>query len=521
VDRRVAQGRLPASRDDRDSSRNVDSRASDGRIAARLASVAIGVALVAIALYVYTFSHPYRFYDHFEWQAQAFLEGQAAIRYPVAATADSPGNFFFQDVLPVPSSDGVSRGLIPFPPLPALVLAPFVAAWGRAADGQLIFAIIGAIDVGIAWWVLGRLPIRRWVRLAGTAFFGFGTVLWYAAQIGTTWYQAHVIAVGLALLAVGLAIGADPEAATDEPADFDHEDEDGSPDRQPADPGHGSSPMPAGGQDVGLPVRARALAAGFSGRQFLAGFLFGLACTARLTMIFAAPFFLFVGGGGSWLRRGWSSGLGAAIPIAGLVIYNVVATGHLFNPAYDYLYHLEAGFYTALNYNPSWGIEDPQYLPQNIGIMFFSTPAIAPDVVPATLGGGSALCTVPGSIRTLFDASCPIALPRDIGMSVILTSPAYLLLAASFKGRGRSRLVGGAFLAVFLIAVVNLMHFSQGWVQFGYRFSLDFLPWALVLVALGMDRLRSTPAVIAAGVLIVVSVAVNLWGVVMGNALGW
>jgi hypothetical protein len=65
------------------------------------------------------------------------------------------------------------------------------------------------------------------------------------------------------------------------------------------------------------------------------------------------------------------------------------------------------------------------------------------------------------------------------------------------------------------------MHFSQGWVQFGYRFSLDFLPWALVLVALGMDRLRSVPAVTAAGVLIVASVAVNLWGVVMGNALGW
>jgi hypothetical protein len=204
------------------------------------------------------------------------------------------------------------------------------------------------------------------------------------------------------------------------------------------------------------------------------------------------------------------------------VIYNVVATGHLFNPAYDYLYHLEAGFYTALNYNPAWGIEDPQYLPQNIGIMFFSTPAIAPDVVPSTLGGGPALCTVPGAMRTLFDASCPIALPRDIGMSVILTSPAFLLLGASFKGRGgRSRLVGGAFLAVFLIAVVNLMHFSQGWVQFGYRFSLDFLPWALVLVALGMDRLRSMPAIITAGVLIVASVAVNLWGVVMGNALGW
>jgi hypothetical protein len=65
------------------------------------------------------------------------------------------------------------------------------------------------------------------------------------------------------------------------------------------------------------------------------------------------------------------------------------------------------------------------------------------------------------------------------------------------------------------------MHFSQGWVQFGYRFSLDFLPWAIVLVAMGLERLRSSAAVAVGLGLIAVSVAVNLWGVVMGNALGW
>jgi hypothetical protein len=74
---------------------------------------------------------------------------------------------------------------------------------------------------------------------------------------------------------------------------------------------------------------------------------------------------------------------------------------------------------------------------------------------------------------------------------------------------------------VFIIALVNLMHFSQGWVQFGYRFSLDFLPWALVLVAIGLDRLRSTAAVTLGLVLVAVSIAVNGWGVVIGNQLGW
>ncbi len=180
-------------------------------------AIAVGLGLVAIALIVYTVSHPFRYYDHFEWQALAFLEGQAAIRFPVEGTGGSPGNAFFQDVLPVPlGPDGIPRGLIPFPPLPAVVLVPFVKLWGLATDGQQIFAILGALDVGLAWWVLGRLPIRTWVRLAATIFFAFGTVFWYAAQIGTTWYQAHVLAVGLALAAIGVALGRDRDAARDE-----------------------------------------------------------------------------------------------------------------------------------------------------------------------------------------------------------------------------------------------------------------------------------------------------------------
>jgi hypothetical protein len=39
------------------------------------------------------------------------------------------------------------------------------------------------------------------------------------------------------------------------------------------------------------------------------------------------------------------------------------------------------------------------------------------------------------------------------------------------------------------IATVNVLHFSQGWVQFGYRFSNDAAPFTLVRVALGFERL--------------------------------
>jgi hypothetical protein len=330
-------------------------------------------------------------------------------------------------------------------------------------------------------------------------------VFWYAAQLGTTWYQAHVLAVGLAMLSIGVALGGDADSAFDE---------DELPDSEP-----GRAPPAPGGA---LAAATAIVRSGIDPRQFLAGVLFGLACTSRLTIVFAAPFFLLIGAGGSWQRRGVSAALGALIPLAALVAYNLAATGDPFNPAYDHLYRLEAAFYTPLNYNLDWGIEDPRYLPQNLQILLLNTPVLAPDVVPAALGGGEALCTDPGAVRSLFDPDCPLALPRDTGMSLILTSPAYLLAWPALRRLwGRSRLVTGAALAVGLIALVNVMHFSQGWVQFGYRFSNDFVPWALVLVALGMERLRSGLGVAIAIALVVVSVAVNLWGVVWGNVLGW
>jgi hypothetical protein len=93
-------------------------------------------------------------------------------------------------------------------------------------------------------------------------------------------------------------------------------------------------------------------------RQFLVGLLFGLACTARLTVVFAAPFFALVGPGGDWRRRAWSAGLGAALPVLVLVGYDLVTTGHVFHPAYDYLYGLEANGYPTLGYHPAWAVED-------------------------------------------------------------------------------------------------------------------------------------------------------------------
>jgi hypothetical protein len=464
----------------------------------RLPALIVGAGLIALALAAYWLPGSERYYNHFVWQAMAFLHGTAVIDWPVDQGGFPRGNDWMQDVYPVRDLTGdpsATGALLPFPPLPAILLVPFVALWGLATDIRAISVGLGAIDLGLAWWALGRLAVSRRVRLATTIFFAFGTVFWYAAQLGTTWFFAHVAAVTFVLLAIGIALGED----------------------QAADEEVGKAPGAAAlaGQVLAAVRRPLAL---IDRRQLVAGVLFGIACTARLTVVFGAPFFMLVGGGGGWLRRSVSAGIGAAIPVALLLAYNVATTGHLFHPGYEYQYQKEANGYQALGYNPDWQIEDTRYLPQNLGIMFLSTPAVLPEHAPDAFGGeGKALCTDPGAGRGLFDETCPIAMPRAIGMSILLTSPAYLLAGWAFVRR--SRLVAGSFLAVIAIALVNLMHFSQGWVQFGYRFSNDFVPFALPLVAVGMQR-RGGVGLVGFW-LIAASVAINLWGVIWGNLLGW
>ncbi len=460
-------------------------------------AIAIGAAFVVAALAAYWLPGSPRCYDHFVWQAMAFLQGRSAFPWPIPGPFCTPGvNEWMQDVYPVRGPGGSLTGfaLLPFPPLPAVALVPFVAIWGLETDIRAVSVIFGAIGVGLAWWALGRLPVSRRIRAATTAFFAFGTVFWYAAQLGTTWFFAHVIAVDCLLLAIGVALGGDP-AADDDVDDL----------------GPGSLARSAI-DALRRPVQL------LDSRQLAAGFLFGLACTARLSVVFGAPFLLFVGSGGSWLRRGLSAGLGAALPIAGLLAYNVATTGQLIHPGYDYQYHLEAIGYPGLHYNPAWSLEDVRYVTQNLRIMFLNLPVLFPDHVPSAVSVGRDLCTDPGAVRGLFDPSCPIALPDDVGTSILLSSPGYLLAIPALLG-GRSRLVAGAFLAVLAIAIFNLMHFSQGWVQFGYRFSNDFAPFAILLVAIGLAR-RGRVGLLGAG-LIGLSIAANLWGVIWGNVLGW
>ena len=435
----------------------------------------IGAGLIAFAAVVYVASDALHvnLYNHFVWQADAWLHGRLAISYPVSTGAYQ--NSFFQDVMPDPGHPGL--GILPFPPLPALVLLPFVAILGLATPSSLIAALLAAVDVGLAWRLCRRVAADRGVALAATLFLAFGTVAWYAAAIGSTWFLAHLVALGLSLLAVTLAIDGDAAARgrVGRPG--------------PSDPG--------GAPSAGRPGRgARAL---LNPRALAAGVLLGLAALSRLTVAFGAPFPVLVGSG-TWRSRLVSTGIGVAIPLAALVAYNLASTGQVFNPAYNAIARIEYHPMPAL-YHAGWGVEDLRYIPQNLVFALSHLPDVRP-----------------GCGLAVLDPACGTLQPDPIGMGLLLTSPAYLLALPVLRRVLSDRVVAGAALATLLVALADLAHFSQGWVQFGWRFSNDFAPFALVLVALAMARRGLDRWVL---LLVGLSVLINLWGVYWGLVLGW
>jgi hypothetical protein len=106
----------------------------------------------------------------------------------------------------------------------------------------------------------------------------------------------------------------------------------------------------------------------------------------------------------------------------------------------------------------------------------------------------------------VWNPSCGRLVPNAVGMSVFLTTPALLWLV---RAHARRAWVAGCWCAVVLSFVPFLMYYNTGWVQFGYRFSLDLLPPVMLLLALAVSP-RSSFTFRAA---VVLSVLVNAWGV--------
>ena len=87
------------------------------------------------------------------------------------------------------------------PPLAPILLIPFTAIWRMDTNQTEFSVVIGAIDIALAWILLGRFKLSNRSRVWLTIFFGTGNILWYETVIGSTWALPMVVAV-LFLLAL-------------------------------------------------------------------------------------------------------------------------------------------------------------------------------------------------------------------------------------------------------------------------------------------------------------------------------
>lgn len=78
--------------------------------------------------------------------------------------------------------------------------------------------------------------------------------------------------------------------------------------------------------------------------------------------------------------------------------------------------------------------------------------------------------------------SFPFIRPDDHGMSMLLVSPGLLV---AVRAGVRAPLQRTLWIAALLVAIPVFLYYGDGYTQYGFRYSLDFTPFLLALVALG------------------------------------
>ncbi len=322
-----------------------------------------------------------------------------------------------------------------YPPMPGILLIPFVAIFGINFPQPYFSILIASFNVAISYLFFLKV-FKRKVSIWLTILYGFGTIHWYHAEVGSSWYVAHM--VGLLFLWLML-----------------------------------------------LEVFTKK-------RLFLIGLCLGGAYLSRLPMIFAIIFplvflrdlFFNFATKKINFRNLFFLGLGVLPAIVFNALYNFVRYGTFSDKSYVLLPVFNEPWY-------KYGLVSVRYIPTHLKEIFTALPVIVNHP--------------------------PFVIPSLFAMAIWIITPAYLfIIFAKF----RSKLVLASLLSLIAVAVPSLMHGGNGFTQFGYRHTLDYFPFILLLVGSGFRDKVSWWMI----VLIILSIIINFWGVYMISFLniwGW
>lgn len=223
------------------------------------------------------------------------------------------------------------------------------------------------------------------------------------------------------------------------------------------------------------------------GPAWAIGAAIGLAALARLPFAAATPALALLAArqsGASFLPvlRGVVLG---GVPFALVYVgYNELRWGSIFDLGYVRLTEGDIFF--------SRGLFSPLYLPRHLYAIFLEPP-------------------------DLVDGSPWFLRPRFVGMSLFLTTPAFLWVFAGLREIRRDAKVAATALAAGLALLLDVFHGTIGFQQFGYRFSIDAQPFLVALaltgdaVAGGVWRRRPSVLFLAGAV---VAVAINVYAAI-------
>jgi len=196
--------------------------------------------------------------------------------------------------------------------------------------------------------------------------------------------------------------------------------------------------------------------------------------------------------GGAAYGRSLAGVIAGGAPFAIVYVgYNILRWGTPLDEGYARLTEGDVFF--------NHGLFSPLYLLRHLKAIFLEPP----DLVPGT----------PFFLR-----------PHFIGMSLFLTTPAFLWIFLALREVRRDVVVAATAVAGLLALLPDLFHGTVGFQQFGYRFSIDAQPF-LVGLALAGDGLfrgnwRRRPTIIFV-VAIVLSLAVNIYATIAITRFGY
>ena len=108
----------------------------------------------------------------------------------------------------------------------------------------------------------------------------------------------------------------------------------------------------------------------------------------------------------------------------------------------------------------------------------------------------------------------PYIYPSLTGLAVTFTTPAIFY---AFKAKSKWYFIVGLWVSVILTAIPFAMNYGNGTAQFGMRYSMDFLPFVLILAALGLRGEDNQNLNNLQKILILVCVFINGWGTIIWN----